>query len=50
MRLEGWHVMVFLAMLLLAVTVIVVVTLIVLWTLRLVRKRKSNGGQGLPPS
>ena len=50
MRLEGWHVMVFLVMLLLAAAVVVVVTLIVLWTVRLVRKRKSIGGQSVPPS
>ncbi|MDQ0820758.1 heme/copper-type cytochrome/quinol oxidase subunit 2 [Arthrobacter sp. V4I6] len=50
MRLEGWHVMVFLAMLLLAVAVVVAVTLVVLWTVRLVRKRQSGGGHGLPPN
>jgi hypothetical protein len=49
MRLEGWNVMVFLAMLLVAAAAIVVVTLIVLWTVRLVRKQKP-GGPGLPPS
>lgn len=46
MKLEGWHVVVFLAMLLTAAVVVVVVTLIVLWTVRLARKRKP-GGQGL---
>ena len=50
MRLEGWHVMVFLAMLLLlAAAVVVAVTFIVLWTVRLARKRKS-GGPNLPPN
>jgi heme/copper-type cytochrome/quinol oxidase subunit 2 len=49
MRLEGWHVIVLLAMVMLAAAVIVVVTLIVLWTVRLARKR-SRGGQGLPPN
>jgi heme/copper-type cytochrome/quinol oxidase subunit 2 len=49
MRLEGWHVMVFLAMLLVVAAVVVAVTLIVLWTVRLVRKRKS-GGPDLPSS
>jgi hypothetical protein len=35
MRLEGWHVVVFLALVLLAAAVVVAVTLIVLWTARL---------------
>jgi hypothetical protein len=50
MRLEGWHVVVFLALqLLLAAGVVVAVTLIVLWTVRIARKRNS-GGPGLPPN
>jgi len=49
MRLEGWNVMVFLTMLVLLAAVVVAVTLIVLWTLRLVRKRRS-GGPELPPN
>ncbi len=48
MRLEGWHVVVFLA-LLLAAGVVVAVTLIVLWTVRIARKRNS-GDPGLPPN
>ncbi|MDP9981788.1 heme/copper-type cytochrome/quinol oxidase subunit 2 [Pseudarthrobacter oxydans] len=47
MRLEGWHVMVFLAMLVLVAIVVVVVTFLVLWTVRLVRRR-NGGGPGLP--
>lgn len=47
MRLEGWHVMVLLAVVLMAALVVVVVTLIVLWTLRQVRKR--NSGSSGPP-
>jgi heme/copper-type cytochrome/quinol oxidase subunit 2 len=43
MRLEGWHVMVFFAMLLAMAAVVVAVTLIVLWTVRQARKRKSEG-------
>ena len=50
MRLEGWHVMVFLVILLLAAAVVVGGTLIVLWTVRLVRKRKSNDGRGVSPT
>jgi hypothetical protein len=49
MRLEGWNVMVFLVMLVLAAAVVVAVTLIVLWAVRLVRKHRS-GGSELPPS
>ena len=49
MRLEGWNVMVFLAMLVLAAAVVVAVTLIVLWTVRLFRNRR-HGGPGLPPN
>ena len=47
-RLEGWHVMVFLAMLVMVAIVVVVVTLIVRWTLRLVRRK--NGGNGSGPA
>jgi hypothetical protein len=49
MRLEGWNVKVFLMMLVLGAVVVVPVTLIVLWTVRLVRKRRS-GGPELPPN
>jgi heme/copper-type cytochrome/quinol oxidase subunit 2 len=45
MRLEGWHVMVLLAMLVMIAVVIVVVTLIVLWTVR-----RTNDGAGPRPS
>ena len=47
MSLEGWHVMVFLAMLLAAAAVVVAVNLIVLWTVGVVRRRKP-GGPDLP--
>jgi len=46
MRLEGWNVLV---MLVLVAAVVVAVTLIVLWTVRLIRNRRS-GGPGLPPN
>jgi heme/copper-type cytochrome/quinol oxidase subunit 2 len=49
MRFEGWNAMVFLAMLLTLAAVVVFVTFIVLWTVRLVRKREP-GDAGLPPS
>ncbi|WP_426996299.1 hypothetical protein [Pseudarthrobacter sp. N5] len=50
MRLEGWHVGVFLAMqVLVAFVVVAGVTLLVLWTVRLVRRR-NNGGGSWPPS
>lgn len=45
MRLEGWHVMVFLAMLVVAV-VVVAVTLLVRWTLRLARRKNGENGSG----
>ncbi|MDI3213577.1 hypothetical protein [Arthrobacter sp. AL12] len=48
MRLEGWHVMVFLAMLVMVAIVVVVVTLIVRWALRWSR-RKNDGGSGSAP-
>jgi heme/copper-type cytochrome/quinol oxidase subunit 2 len=49
MRLEGWHVMVFLAMAVMAVIVVVAVTLIVLWTVRRANKRHDDGsGSSLP--
>jgi hypothetical protein len=48
MRLEGWHVIVLLIMVLLTVAVIVVGTLVVLWTVA--KKRKHDGCRGLPPS
>lgn len=47
MRLEGWHVMVFLAMLAVVAIVVVAVTLLVRWTLRWAR-RKSNGSGPAP--
>jgi heme/copper-type cytochrome/quinol oxidase subunit 2 len=46
MRLEGWHVMVFLAMAVVAIIVVVAVTLIVLWTVRRANKRHESGGSG----
>ena len=46
MRLEGWHVMVFLAMLVMAAVVVVVVTLIVLWTVRWAKRRNNGDGSG----
>jgi heme/copper-type cytochrome/quinol oxidase subunit 2 len=46
MRLEGWHAMLFLAMLVMAVVVVVAVTLIVVWTVRWANKRNSGGGPG----
>jgi hypothetical protein len=42
-RLEGWHVVVFLAMLVMVAIVAVAVTLIIRWTLRRAR-RKDTGG------
>lgn len=45
MRLEGWHVVVFLAMLVMVAIVVGVVTLIIRWTLRRAR-RKDTGGSG----
>lgn len=48
MRLEGWHVMVFLGMLFMAAVVVVVVTLIVLWTVRWAKKRNRGGGSESP--
>lgn len=47
MRLEGWHVMVLLAALVLA-AVVAGVTLVVLWALRLVRRRNTGGSSGVP--
>jgi heme/copper-type cytochrome/quinol oxidase subunit 2 len=49
MRLEGWHVVVFLAMLVIAVIAVAVVTLIVLWKVFRTR-RKDSGGPDFPPS
>lgn len=42
MRLEGWHAMLFMAMLLVVAVVVVAVTLLVRWTLRRAW-RKDNG-------
>ncbi|MDI3214095.1 transposase family protein [Arthrobacter sp. AL12] len=42
MRVEGWHVMLFLATLLAVAAVIVAVTLVVLWTVRRVRIAAAN--------
>jgi nitrogen fixation protein FixH len=44
MRIEGWHVMLLLVMVVVAVGVIVAVTLIVRWTLRLTARRHRPGG------
>lgn len=46
MRLEGWHVMVFLATLVVAAMVVVVVTLVVRWTLRWSQRKDAGGGSG----
>jgi heme/copper-type cytochrome/quinol oxidase subunit 2 len=46
MRLEGWHVMVFLAMSLMVVAVIVGVTSLVVWTVRRAKKRSSGEDSG----
>lgn len=46
MRLEGWHVFLFLAMLVVAVVVIVAVTLIVVWTVRRANRGNSREDPG----
>lgn len=48
MRLEGWHVMVFLAMLVMAAVVVLGVTLVVLWTVRGIRRKNNGDGSGPP--
>jgi hypothetical protein len=46
MRLEGWHMMVLLAMLVMVAVVVVAVTLLVRWALRWARRRDTGGGSG----
>ncbi|MCB5294581.1 hypothetical protein [Arthrobacter sp. SO3] len=46
MRLEGWHVLVLLATLVMAAIVVVAVTLLVRWTLRWARRKDIGRGSG----
>jgi heme/copper-type cytochrome/quinol oxidase subunit 2 len=50
MRLEGWHVVVFLAMLVIAVIVVAVVMVIVLWKGLRARRKDDGDVPGLPPN
>lgn len=43
MRLEGWQVVVFLAMLVMVAIVVVVITLIIRWMLRRARRKDTDG-------
>lgn len=50
MRIEGYHVVILLVMVLTVAAVVVGVTLLVRWAVRLGRKRKGDGGAGAPRS